>query len=75
MQTAYSAILQARQSEAPFAFVQGAKLLTSMGQALRGLQELQHTLDPLLPAALNAATGRQVTQTGGQLTPLSKVCT
>ncbi|CDZ97128.1 serine threonine-protein kinase atr [Phaffia rhodozyma] len=47
-QTAYSAVLQARQNDAPYTFVQDAKLLLSSGQALRALQELKHTLDPLI---------------------------
>ena len=54
VQTAYSAVLQAGQSSTPFAFVQGAKLLASGGQALRALQELQHSLDPLLEVGLRA---------------------
>ena len=41
MQTAYSALLQARQSNTPFTFVQSAKLSRSAGQPLKGLQELE----------------------------------
>jgi hypothetical protein len=47
-QTAYSAVLQARQYATPFTFVQDAKLLYSTGQNLRALQELQNSLKPIL---------------------------
>lgn len=47
-QTAYSAVLQARQYSTPFTFVQDAKLLYTTGQNLRALQELQHSLDPII---------------------------
>lgn len=47
-QTAYSAVLQARQYSTPFTFVQDAKLLYSTGQNLRALQELQNSLNPIL---------------------------
>lgn len=47
-QTAYSAVLQARQYATPFTFVQDAKLLYSTGQNLRALQELQNSLSPII---------------------------
>lgn len=56
-QTAYSAILQARDCHAEWAFLQSAKLLKSNGQAYKAVQELDHRLNPLLaqfkPAAAN----------------------
>ncbi|WFD29686.1 non-specific serine/threonine protein kinase [Malassezia sp. CBS 17886] len=53
-QTAYSAVLQARQCGAPFAFVQKAKLLAHNDQVQAALQELTHAL----PRAPAAADGR-----------------
>lgn len=43
-QTAYSAVLQALQSGAPYAFVQKAKLLAHNDQVQAALQELAHAL-------------------------------
>lgn len=43
-QTAYSAVLQALQSGAPYAFVQKAKLLAHSDQVQAALQELAHAL-------------------------------
>jgi hypothetical protein len=68
LQTAYSAVLQARQIQAPFAFVQGAKLLASTGEGLRALQELQHPLDPLL------IDPPQDQQSGSRVSRVAKVC-
>lgn len=47
-QTAYSATLQAKESDAPFAFVQQAKLLRGHGEALKALSELENGLKPFL---------------------------
>ncbi|GAA6058573.1 hypothetical protein JCM10212_007012 [Sporobolomyces blumeae] len=47
-QTAYSAILQARDCSAEFAFYQSAKLLKAGGQAYKAIQELENSLKPLL---------------------------
>ncbi|GAA5842453.1 hypothetical protein JCM9279_005388 [Rhodotorula babjevae] len=47
-QTAYSAILQARDCHAEWAFLQSAKLLKSNGQAYKAVQELDHRLVPIL---------------------------
>ncbi|WWD19107.1 hypothetical protein CI109_103565 [Kwoniella shandongensis] len=49
-QTAYSATLQAKEAEAPFAFVQQAKLLRVHGSVFKALTDLQNTLIPLLGA-------------------------
>ncbi|KIR51714.1 serine/threonine-protein kinase ATR [Cryptococcus gattii Ru294] len=46
-QTAYSAILQAREADAPFAFVQEAKLRRAQGSVFKALTDLQNTLAPL----------------------------
>lgn len=43
-QTAYSAVLQARQWEAPYSYVQSCKLIRASGEALRALQELDNAL-------------------------------
>ncbi|KAG8798407.1 serine/threonine-protein kinase M1, partial [Serendipita sp. 399] len=44
-QAAYSALLQGRQRDAPFHFVQGCKLLESGGESIRALQELNNSLE------------------------------
>ncbi|WVO23083.1 uncharacterized protein IAS62_004428 [Cryptococcus decagattii] len=46
-QTAYSATLQAREADAPFAFVQEAKLRRAQGSVFKALTDLQNTLAPL----------------------------
>lgn len=43
-QTAYSAILQARECKAPLAFFQSAKLIRASGEPLRALYELDNAL-------------------------------
>ena len=43
-QTAYSAVLQAQESEAPFTFYQSAKLVKESGEPLRALHELDNAL-------------------------------
>ncbi len=48
-QTAYTAILQARDSEASFAFLESAKLLYNDDQRYKAIQELDNSLQPLLP--------------------------
>lgn len=40
-QTAYSAILQAKQINAPFAYIQSCKLVKADGEGYRALQELE----------------------------------
>ncbi|KAF5387623.1 hypothetical protein D9615_000714 [Tricholomella constricta] len=43
-QTAYSAMLQAKQSKAQFSFIESAKLVKVMGEPLRALQELENSM-------------------------------
>lgn len=43
-QTAYSAVLQAQQSNARFAFMESAKLIKVTGEPLRALQELENSM-------------------------------
>ena len=43
-QTAYSAILQAQRSKAPFYFVESTKLVRARGEPLRALQELENAM-------------------------------
>ncbi len=43
-QTAYSAILQAQRSNAPFSFIQSTKLVRARGEPLRALQELENAM-------------------------------
>ncbi|GAA5921352.1 hypothetical protein JCM1841_002451 [Sporobolomyces salmonicolor] len=47
-QTAYSAILQARDCAADYAFLQSAKLLKAGGQTYKAIQELDNRLKPIL---------------------------
>ncbi|GAA5857265.1 hypothetical protein JCM8547_009406 [Rhodosporidiobolus lusitaniae] len=47
-QTAYSAILQARDLNANFAFLQSAKLFKANGEAHKAIQELDSPLRPIL---------------------------
>ncbi len=42
--TAYSALLQARQSDAPFTYLESAKIVRARGEPLRALQELENSL-------------------------------
>lgn len=46
-QTAYTAILHARQMKTPFAFIQYCKLIKETGEPLRALHELENALQPL----------------------------
>lgn len=47
-QTAYSAALQAREAEAPFAFIQQAKLTRAHGGILKALRELEQPVNKLI---------------------------
>ena len=51
-QTAYSATLQAKEAEAPFAFLQQAKLLRAYGGAFKALTNLENAVTPLLQTAV-----------------------
>lgn len=59
-QTAYSATLQAREAEAPFAFVQQAKLLKGSGGAWKALTDLENMVDPLLKREMGKEAGKPV---------------
>ncbi|KAI5893599.1 uncharacterized protein SCHCODRAFT_02730130 [Schizophyllum commune H4-8] len=43
-QTAYSALLQAQQSKAPYSFIESAKYVKAIGEPLRALQELENSM-------------------------------
>lgn len=62
-QTAYSAVLQASVSGAPFAFVQRAKLLASNDQPHAAIQELNNALLSM-QAAFSASLHGQPTENG-----------
>lgn len=47
-QTAYSAALQAHEADAPFAFIQQAKLVRAQGGILKALRELEHPVKGLM---------------------------
>lgn len=47
-QTAYSAVLQARECNAPLSFIQSAKLVKATGEPLRALSELDVALQSLV---------------------------
>lgn len=42
-QTAYSAVLQAQQKDAPYSFIESSKLQKVMGDPLRALNELENS--------------------------------
>ena len=44
MSTAYSALLQAKHHQTPYAFVQAAKLVRATGENDRALRDLEHSL-------------------------------
>jgi serine/threonine-protein kinase ATR len=52
-QTAYSATLQAQQVEAPFTFLQQAKLSRQHGGAYKALTELENAVQPLVTRQLD----------------------
>lgn len=52
-QTAYSAALQAKQAEAPFAFIQAAKLVRANNDILKGLRELTTPINDLIKRSDN----------------------
>ena len=55
-QTAYSAALQAGESDAPFAFLQQVKLLRVQGGAFKALTTLENSVNPLF----ERASGEQI---------------
>ncbi|GAA6007639.1 hypothetical protein JCM11491_003906 [Sporobolomyces phaffii] len=72
-QTAYSAILQARDCSADFAFYQSAKLLKAGGQTYKAIQELDNGLKPKL-AHFDPADPESALVKAGRtkVTPLAK---
>ncbi|PWN50671.1 hypothetical protein IE53DRAFT_394976 [Violaceomyces palustris] len=63
-QTAYSAVLQASQCQAPFAFVQRAKLLAQNDEIQAAIQELNHSLQSMAPRRETGGDGgRDMTTT------------
>lgn len=57
-QTAYSSILQAQQNGMPFSFVQGCKLTRALGEPLRALQELAHSVRNVPPLSDTVEDGK-----------------
>lgn len=43
-QTAYSTMLQVKQANVPFAFIEGAKLVNAEGEQIRALHDLENAL-------------------------------
>lgn len=66
-QTAYSAALQAREAEAPFAFIQQAKLTRAHGGILKALRELEQPIAKLIRESERADV-IDLTGTGGNKT-------
>lgn len=56
-QTAYSAVLQARQNDAPFLFIQSAKLSKATGEPLKALQEVDNSLKEIEALGLDVVSG------------------
>lgn len=74
-QTAYSAILQADNFNAPFVFLQRAKLLKAGDQAYKAIQDIDNALQTLIPASFGLTPGAQSPLTfKGPPTLLAKVC-
>jgi serine/threonine-protein kinase ATR len=63
-QTAYSAVLQSMQCEAPFAFIQRAKLLALDDKKQTAIQELNNAI-PNIASAMQAATDAQNKRSAG----------
>ncbi|GAA5989436.1 hypothetical protein JCM11641_007903 [Rhodosporidiobolus odoratus] len=70
-QTAYSAILQARDCSADYAFFQSAKLFKASGQTHKAIQELENRLKPVL-ARLQANPKDESLTSYGAPSPLAK---
>jgi hypothetical protein len=71
-QTAYSAILQARDCHADFAFFQSAKLFKANDQTYKAIQELDNAISPIL-ATIDAANPRDPHIVRSGTSPLAKV--
>lgn len=63
-QTAYSAILQANNNNAEFAYLQHVKLLKAIGQPLQALAELEHAVAPFVAEQDRILGGNQIDLTG-----------
>lgn len=71
-QTAYSAILQARDCHADFTFFQSAKLFKANDQTYKAIQEIDNAISPMLASAKEAqARAAHVNKKG--TSPLAKV--
>lgn len=70
-QTAYSAVLQSMVHQAPFAFVQRAKLLSSGDQLYSALQELRNAIQSLSTVMQLAVTGATTTNNESSVIDLS----
>lgn len=71
-QTAYSAILQARDCHADFAFFQSAKLFKANDQTYKAIQELDNAISPIL-ATIDATNSRDPHIVKSGTSPLAKV--
>lgn len=65
-QTAYSAALQAERAEAPFAFIQRAKVTRMQGGILKALREIEHPVQDLVFRAENADSVIDLTSDSGE---------
>ena len=78
-QTAYSAILQARQNDAPFVFVQSAKLSKATGEPLKALQEVDNSLKQLENVIVDLTDGgfkaEEANAVKAKVMPRIPVCT
>ena len=69
-QTAYSATLQAKEVNAPYAFIQQAKLLHARGGAFKALTDLENAVMPLLEDSVVDFTDEEFAKDRN----LAKVC-
>lgn len=71
-QTAYSAVLQAKQINAPFSYIQSCKLVKADGEGYRALQELEtaiaraSNIDDLYESEDTVSTAKVITLFAGQ---------
>lgn len=78
MQTAYSAILQARDLNAEFVFLQSSKLLRETDQPYKAIQDIDNALKSKIPANIASKEwaddpNNPVVSPDGLPTPLAKV--
>lgn len=72
-QTAYSAILQAQDLNAPYVFVQSAKLLKQGEQTYKAIQDLDNALQSLIPSNFGKVNESSDLIIRGAASPLAKV--